>query len=83
MITDGQWRFLSFDIPEDYKSARLNLTRTLRRIGYKPVQKSLWVCPFCKADEISLIVSELGVAQYVANFTINKTDIEDHLKRII
>lgn len=80
--TDGQWRFASFDIPEDRKCLRLSFTRSLRRIGYKPVQKSLWVCPFNRADEIGLIIKELGIGEFVANFRVEKIDIEEHLKEL-
>lgn len=80
--TDGKWRFISFDIPEDYRAFRLNLRRSLRRIGYKPLQKSLWVCPFNKADQVELIISELTLGEYCAYFTVEKTDIEEHLKEL-
>lgn len=80
--TDGRWRFVSFDIPEDRKCLRLSFTRSLRRVGYKPVQKSLWVCPFNKADEIDLIIRELDIGEYVANFRVQKIDIEEHLKEL-
>ena len=79
--SDGRWRFISFDIPEDRKSLRIALTRSLRRIGYKPVQKSLWVCPFNKADEAGLLIEELGIGDFIANFQvdINNMDIKQHL----
>jgi DNA-binding transcriptional regulator PaaX len=79
---DGEWRFISFDVPEKLKTQRFALTRSLRRIGYKPIQKSLWACPYNKADEIDLLISELGLDQYVANFKTNKTDINNHLKEL-
>jgi len=79
---DGKWRFISFDIPEKLKALRLRLTRSLRRIGFKPVQKSLWACPFVKADEVDLIVKELGLGKYVAYFVIEKTDIQQHLEEL-
>jgi len=79
--SDGRWRIISFDIPEDKKLLRVALTRSLRRIGYKPIQKSLWICPFNKADEIDLLISELGINDFVANFRVekNQTDIKQHL----
>lgn len=79
---DGKWRFISFDIPEKRRCDRLQLRRSLRRIGYKPLQKSLWVCPFNRADEVGLIVSELGLNDFTAYFKIEKTDIEEHLKEL-
>lgn len=79
ITTDGRWRFISFDIPEKYKNLRIQLIRCLRRIGYKPVQKSLWASPFIKANEVNLIIEELKVSQYVAYFVVEETDIEQHL----
>ena len=81
-VNDGQWRFISFDIPEKLKTQRFALTRILKRIGYKAIQKSLWACPNSKADEIGIIVDELGLSQYVANFKIDETDIKDHLEEL-
>ena len=80
--TDGKWRFVSFDIPEELKTQRLAFTRSLRRIGYKPVQKSLWVCPYNKADETQLLCDELRINEYVANFKVEKIDIENHLREL-
>lgn len=79
---DGKWRFISFDIPEKLKGLRVALTRSLRRISFRPVQKSLWASPFVKSDEVDLIVKELGLEKYVAYFIIEKTDIKNHLKEL-
>jgi len=79
---DGKWRLLSFDIPEKQKTLRIKLTRTLKRIGYRAIQKSLWACPFVKVDEVDLLLKELGLEQYVANFIVEKTDIKKHLVEI-
>ena len=79
---DGKWRIISFDIPEELKTLRIKFTRSLRRIGYKSVQKSLWVCPCSKADQISLLINELNLAKYVAYFVVEKTDIQSHLEKI-
>lgn len=79
---DGKWRMISYDIPEPLKRKRLQLRRSLNRIGFKQLQKSLWACPFNKADEIDLIVKELGLEKYIAFLLVEKTDIENHLKRL-
>lgn len=76
---DGKWRMLSWDIPEDLAIKRRQLCRSIRRIGYKRVQKSLWACPFAKADQVDLIIEELNLHKYVAYLQVDKTDIENHL----
>lgn len=78
-ISDGKWRMLSWDIPENLKIKRQQLCRSIRRIGYKQIQKSLWACPFAKADQVDLIINELGLNKYVAYLRVDKTDIEEHL----
>lgn len=79
---DGKWRLLSFDIPENMSLKRDRFRRSIKRIGYKQVQKSLWACPFIMADEVDLIIDEHKIRNYVAYFIIEKTDIEDHLKKL-
>lgn len=79
---DGKWRMLSWDIPEKFRTKRQQFCRSIRRIGYKQVQKSLWVCPFVRAEEITLIINELGLKKYVAYLRVDKTDIESHLKKL-
>ena len=80
--TDGKWRFLSWDIPENLRSKRQQFCSSIRRIGYRRIQKSLWACPFIRADEVYLIIDELGIRKYVAYIIAEKTDIETDLNRI-
>lgn len=79
---DGKWRMLSWDIPEKYLVKRRQFCSSIRRIGYKQVQKSLWACPYIRADEISLITEELGLQKYVAYLRVDKTDIENYLNKL-
>jgi len=79
---DGKWRMLSFDIPEEFRNKRAQFRRSIKRIGFKQVQKSLWTCPFVKADKVDLIIKELELEKFVAYLLIEKTDIENHLKTL-
>lgn len=79
---DGKWRLLSFDIPETLRKKRNQFRRSIKRIGYKQVQKSLWASPFVQAEEVDLIVKELNVEKFVAYIVTDKIDIEKHLKRL-
>ncbi len=78
---DGHWRMISFDIPEEWRHKRNTFRRTIKRIGFKQIQKSLWACPFNKADEIALVINDLKINKYVAYLVVEKTDIENFLKR--
>ena len=76
---DGKWRMISFDVPEKLRVKRDQFRRSIKRVGFKQVQKSLWACPFVHADQVDLIISELDLKDFVAYLRVDKTDIENHL----
>lgn len=79
---DGRWRLLSFDVPEKLKTKRNSFRCAIKRIGFRQVQKSLWACPFIKADQIELAINKYHLDKYVAYLVVSKTDIELHLKSL-
>lgn len=79
---DGKWRMLSFDIPEESKNQRNLFRSSIKRIGFKMVQKSLWTCPFIKADQIEKIINYYNLNKYVAYLVVEKSDIEEYLKSL-
>lgn len=79
---DGKTRMLSFDIPESIRKKRDQFRYSIKRIGYKQVQKSLWASPFARADQVDIVIKELGLGKYVVYLLVEKTDIEDYLKRL-
>ncbi|TSC94813.1 MAG: phenylacetic acid degradation operon negative regulatory protein [Candidatus Berkelbacteria bacterium Athens1014_28] len=81
-ITDGKWRMLSFDIPEDMRNQRDQFRRSIKRIGFKQVQKSLWASPYVKADQVELIINEHNIRKYVAYLIVEKTDIDFFLQKL-
>lgn len=40
---DGKWRIVAFDIPEQKRIVRNLFRRNLKKWGFKPLQKSVWV----------------------------------------
>ena len=81
-LIDGKWRFLSWDIPEDLSIKRQHFCRSIRRVGYKQVQKSLWASPSVRSDEVYMIIDELGIRKYVSYILAEKTDIDNHLRKL-
>jgi hypothetical protein len=77
--SDGRWRFLSWDIPENLKTKRNQFRKSIKRIGYKQVQKSLWASPFIVADQIDLIIDDLAISKYVAYIVSEKSNINNFL----
>jgi DNA-binding transcriptional regulator PaaX len=62
---DGKWRMVIFDIPEKNKKAREALRRKLRELGFKELQKSIFVIPFECEDEIDFIVEVFQIRSCV------------------
>src|SRR3989344_2620599 len=52
---DGKWRIVIFDIPEKMKRAREVLREKLRELGFKELQKRVFIYPFERKDEIDFI----------------------------
>ena len=62
---DGSWRLVIFDIPEKQKHARKVLRDKLVEFNFYQLQKSVYVTPYVCEDEISQLVSILGVSSHV------------------
>jgi hypothetical protein len=54
---DKKWRMVMFDIPEKRRAERNILREKLKNIGFKEIQKSIFVNPYPCLDEINFIVS--------------------------
>ena len=52
---DGKWRIVIFDVPEKMKRAREALREKLRELGFKELQKSVFIHPFECKDEIDFV----------------------------
>src|SRR3989344_2837198 len=60
---DGMWRLVIFDIPQ-LKSVQRNAFRgKLIELGFMPLQKSIWICPYQCDDEIGLLRDFFGLGE--------------------
>ncbi|MDP2909566.1 MAG: hypothetical protein Q8N69_00635 [bacterium] len=58
---DGKWRMVMFDISQ-LKIIYRNVFRgKLKELGFQPLQKSIWICPYNCKDEINLLKDFLGM----------------------
>ena len=60
---DGKWRVVIFDIVELKKTYREAFRGKLKELGFYPVQKSVWACPFDCRDEINLLRDFFGLTE--------------------
>ena len=79
---DGLWRIVVFDIPEKYRFARVDLREKLREIGFRKLQKSVWICPYQCEKEISFIASVYGVEKYVNYIEAIRIDSDKYFRNI-
>jgi len=66
---DKKWRLVMFDIPVTYNKARIELTHLLKRLGFKMLQKSVWICPWPCSTEIECITSAYRINRFVKVIT--------------
>jgi len=53
---DGKWRMVIFDIPEINRRSRDFLRRELQWIGFKELQKSVWIFPYDFEKEFKVLL---------------------------
>ncbi len=79
---DGKWRIIIFDIPEKERSARDGIRTKLYSLGFKQIQKSVFVYPFECSKEIQLICNCYQARKYIkyliANIIEGEEEIIDH-----
>lgn len=80
---DEKRRLVSFDIPEAFKKQRNSFRRTIKRMGFRQIQKSLWVCDRNVGDLVEIAAEENQVGEYVAYFVIEKSNIDKHIEKLL
>lgn len=69
---DGKWRIVVFDIPEQKRLIRNLFRRNLKKWGFKPLQKSVWISKKNVTDKLFNYIKDLGVEQWVWIFESEK-----------
>lgn len=64
-VWDCKWRVIIFDIPEKDRFIRDGIRLCLYQIGFKQIQKSVFVYPFECSNEISFICQRYGGREYI------------------
>lgn len=73
---DGNWRMVSFDIPERTRKERLILVRHLIKLGFAPIQKSTFISAHPLLGVVGRFATDLGVRQNLRLFEVEKIDNE-------
>ncbi len=77
---DGRWRILIFDIPERRRWLRDRLRDTLHAVGFKQLQRSVWVYPFDCEDFITLLKADFKIGKDVLYLIVEGLENDAHLR---
>lgn len=81
-IWDGKWRIVVFDIPEIQKKMRNFFRKRLQDIGYRQLQKSVWICPYNIADNTEDLIELCNAREYVHYLLVEELDNKDVLMNL-
>jgi len=69
---DKKWRIVIFDIPENKRKVRDLFRNSLKQMGFKLLQGSIWVNPFVDLKEVQDIIKEYRIEKYVVFIAADK-----------
>lgn len=77
---DRKWRVAFFDIPEKRRSERNILRNKLKELGFREIQKSVFVHPYPCLDEINFVTEYYALRNLVRYGEMSNLSNEEELK---
>jgi len=71
---DGKWIMLIFDIPERKRHLRDFLRSVIYFLGYKMLQRSVWICPYDVLKKTEVVLRKYSLDRYVKIFLIEEIE---------
>jgi len=68
-----------FDIPEQYKQARIVFTKKLKELGFMQFQKSVWICPYPCSEIVEALKGIYEIRPFVKLALVDNIDREKYL----
>jgi CRISPR/Cas system-associated protein endoribonuclease Cas2 len=72
---DKKWQMILFDIPETKRKQRNYFRKALQYLGYKRLQKSIWVCPYDTLKETEELIKRYNIKPFVELLLIEKVGL--------
>lgn len=72
---DGKWIMIIFDIPEKTRRRRDLLRRKLKFLGFKMLQKSIWVCPYDALGDVNNFIKNSSLKSHIKIFLIEEIQL--------
>jgi len=79
---DGNWRMVIFDVPEQRRWLRDYLRSFLKVVGFKELQKSVWVTPYKIPRFLKELLWEEKIKPYTRFITIKEIDYDKDLRNM-
>lgn len=79
---DGKWRIVVFDVPEKKKRLRNYFRGCLINLGFRQLQKSVWISPYNIADTIEELIRLCRAKEYVHYLLVEELDNRDVLMKL-
>ncbi len=74
---DHKWRLVIFDIVQLKKFYREAFRGKLKQLGFYPLQKSVWICPFDCQPEIEILKEFFGLSEKEVRLVVAQTIGDD------
>jgi phenylacetic acid degradation operon negative regulatory protein len=74
---DGQWRLVTYSVPENERQARDRLRQELEWMGFGMLTNALWISPHDHRPEIEAVVKSIGVHARIGMFTARHDGLSD------
>ena len=71
---------LIFDIPERQRELRDKVRNTLKTIGFKQLQQSVWIYPFDCEDFITLLKMDFKIGKNLLYLVAEALEYDRHLR---
>lgn len=78
-VWDQKWRIVAFDIPETHSLTRNLFRRRLKELGFKQMQKSIWISKASCTNLIRSYVKDLGISKWVNVLEAENVDFGTHI----
>ena len=72
---DKKWQMVLFDIPENRRRDRDLFRRQLKYLGYKGLQKSIWVCPYDVLKLTQQLIKNYKIGRFVRLLLVKEIKI--------
>ena len=79
---DKAWRILFFDIPESKRRYRDYLRNTLRKVGFKEMQRSIWAYPYPVPSFLGELLLQKEIKPHVRFITTDSIDSDVDLRKM-